>query len=270
MSTQTKSFYQNTIIGVISGIIEVSFLQPLLYCKNASQQKLGYTINPRILYRGVTMSMTNMAVLTGLQVPLTDLISKSIFRRDKHILTGKVPARTRYKEKILSSFGGGVVSGLVCAPMELIMVQQQRHGYSLVKTPSMIISRTGVRGLMRGLIMSSGREGLFTVGYLGIGPIFSDYLKKTYQLKNNVAKIYGAIGVGIVTATLSHPMDTIKTCMQGDIERKKYTTIIETAKTLFKEKGISRFFYGWGWRTVKMIGAIFIMSQCKDRLSLLV
>ena len=30
----------------------------------------------------------------------------------------------------------------------------------------------------------------------------------------------GASGAGMIAATLSHPLDTIKTCMQGDLERK--------------------------------------------------
>ena len=43
---------ENTALGVAAGTIEVSLLQPMLYCKNATQQKLPFTIDPRILYRG--------------------------------------------------------------------------------------------------------------------------------------------------------------------------------------------------------------------------
>lgn len=34
------------------------------------------------------------------------------------------------------------------------------------------------------------------------------------------AKFVGCVGAGVIAATLSHPMDTIKTCMQGDVQRK--------------------------------------------------
>ena len=43
-------------------------LQPMLYCKNAVQQARPFTLDPRVLYRGLLMSVTNMSVLTGAQV----------------------------------------------------------------------------------------------------------------------------------------------------------------------------------------------------------
>ncbi len=46
----------------------MSLLQPMLYCKNAVQQARPFTIDPRVLYRGLLMSVTNMGVLTGAQV----------------------------------------------------------------------------------------------------------------------------------------------------------------------------------------------------------
>ena len=40
---------------------------------------------------------------------------------------------------------------------------------------------------------------------------------------------------GVVAASLSHPMDTIKTCMQGDIAKTTYTSLTGTAQTILKE-----------------------------------
>ena len=56
-------------LGVAAGTIEVCCLQPMLYCKNATQQGLPFTLNPAILYRGLTMSIMNMSILTGVQFP---------------------------------------------------------------------------------------------------------------------------------------------------------------------------------------------------------
>lgn len=50
----------------------------MLYCKNATQQNLALTLNPAMLYRGVVTSATNMAIITGVQFPLTGVISKII------------------------------------------------------------------------------------------------------------------------------------------------------------------------------------------------
>ena len=151
------------MIGLATGAIDVSTTQWVLYCKNASQQGLPLTMNPRILYRGYTMSLTNMCVLSGLQFPLT-AIATGIF-------TGGKQRKLSDSEEIGSAFIGGVLSGFICAPMELVMIQQQRYGTSLFSTPSKIIGDAGVGALFgRGLAMSCGREGVFTAGMLGLGP----------------------------------------------------------------------------------------------------
>ena len=248
MSSYTEKFYKNSMIGVTAGVVETITLQPMIYWKNALQQGLRFTLNPRICYRGVNASMINMATLTGIQIPLNDYISNNILTPN---------------QKMLSSFYSGIVTGFICAPMELIMIQQQKTGNNMYKT----VKKIGRNNLMRGLITSCIREGLYTVGYLGIGPISSTYIQKKYNLTKNISDFCGATIASIIASTASHPIDTIKTCMQGDIKREKYTTISETTKILIKENGIKRLFDGWNWRTSRMILSFFVLIQCKDRLS---
>lgn len=205
------------------------------------------------------MSITNMAVLTGLQFPLTGAVTK--------VFTGGADRRLSNAEQIASGFLGGVLSGFACAPMELVMIQQQRFGGTLIATPMRIVGEIGAAGLFRGLSMSCGREGLFTAGYLGIGPVISRTLQEEYNQPVSVAKVGGAIGGGVIAATLSHPMDTCKTCMQGDIQRQAYGSLTQTASALYKEAGAGRFFRGWSWRTGRMICAVFIMNECKVQLA---
>lgn len=51
------------------------------------------------------------------------------------------------------------------------------------------------------------------VGYLGLGPAIVDaMLMRGYSMAQ--AKVTGAVIAGVLSATLSHPADTIKTCMQ--------------------------------------------------------
>jgi hypothetical protein len=252
---QKLSAVENMGVGVVSGAIEVIILQPMLYCKNATQQGLKLSLDPRVLYRGIGMSVTNMSILTGLQFPLTGMVA--------NVMTGGANRQMSGSEQIGAGFLGGAISGLACAPMELSMIQQQRFGGSLLGTPMRIVSEFGLLTLMRGLVTSCGREGLFTAGVLGIAPVFANTLKEDYGF-NELAKPCGAVGAGVVAATLSHPLDTIKTCMQGDIERKQYGTLTETAKTLLKEGGPQRFFSGWHWRTGRMICAVYLLSSCKD------
>jgi len=247
---------ENAIVGTLAGAIEVTTLQPLVFWKNASQQNLPFTLNPKYLYRGLLMSVTNMAVLTGIQFPMTGMITKTITQGQQRRLTNN--------EMIGAGFGAGFLSGLVCGPMELVMIQQQRFGGSIVQVPNQIVSRYGVLGMFRGLSMACGREAFFTAGYLGLGPAAARELSETYGYSDTNAKMLGAIGAGLVAATLSHPMDTLKTCLQGDIARTQFTTLSQTAKTLVKQQGYGRFFYGYQWRTGRMILSIFIINQVRE------
>ena len=62
---------------------------------------------------------------------------------------------------------GGGLSGLACGPMELVMIQQQRFGKSLLATPAAIATEGGAAGLHGGLLMACGREGVHTAGARG-------------------------------------------------------------------------------------------------------
>ncbi len=64
--------------------------------------------------------------------------------------------------------------------------------------------------------MTLGREGLFTMAMLGITPRIQRTLH-AYGLESNVALAVGALTGSVTAATLTHPMDTIKTCQQGDV-----------------------------------------------------
>ena len=144
------------------------------------------------------------------------------------------------------------------------MIPQQRKGTSMLPAASAIVRERGALTLFRGLETSCGREGLFCAGYLGMGPVFAEQLQQRYDMKPATASFAGAAGAGMIAATLSHPLDTIKTCMHGDVERQTYTDFVGTARTLLQEEGPGRFFSGWAFRTSRMICAIWLIGQCKN------
>eukprot|EP00613_Pedinella_sp_CCMP2098_P002568 CAMPEP_0171637914 /NCGR_PEP_ID=MMETSP0990-20121206/28559_1 /TAXON_ID=483369 /ORGANISM="non described non described, Strain CCMP2098" /LENGTH=214 /DNA_ID=CAMNT_0012210867 /DNA_START=110 /DNA_END=754 /DNA_ORIENTATION=- len=205
------------------------------------------------------MSCVNMAVLSGLQFPLTAIATNAITQ-------GQV-RRLSDTEQISAAFIGGALSGLICAPMELVMIQQQRFGKSLLATPAAIVAETGALGLMRGLVMSCSREGVFTAGILGLGPSITRHASEKWGYSKYKAATVGAICGGVVVGTLSHPCDTIKTCMQGDIQRTTYGGIVHTGQTLFTQSGFRSFFRGWSWRTGRMVVQTFTFGEIKNRLS---
>ena len=97
---------------------------------------------------------------------------------------------------------------------------------------------------------------------MALGPVVTKQVTKSTGVDGFAASFGGCSLAGIFAATLSHPLDTIKTCVQGDLEQKEYKSIGQTVRTLQAEGGPSRFFKGWGWRTARMICALFIIGRC--------
>ena len=246
---------ETTFLGIMSGCVEIMLLQPILYCKNAAQQNLKLTLDPRVLYRGLSVSIINMGVATGLQFSFTAKITKAMTKGEVRKLTGA--------ELLMSSFSGGFLSGLVGGPLELVLIQQQRFGGSLAKVPIELIKSYGLPVLTRGMILTSFREGLFCAGYLGMTPLLSRYFNEKHNIKESSAKIYASIIAGLIAAPLSHPFDTLKTGMQGDVQRTKYGSLVETYNAMLKEGGVKRLFNGLFWRTLRMILGIYVINESK-------
>ena len=74
---------------------------------------------------------------------------------------------------------------------------------------------------------AGGREGVFTAGMLGLGPTLRRSAEDAGYSKPQAA-MAGALGGGVIVASLSHPMDTIKTCQQGDVTQKTYRGVVQT------------------------------------------
>ena len=50
---------ENVLIGAICGTADTTLLQSTNYWKNAQQQRLPFTMDPRVLYRGYTANVIN-------------------------------------------------------------------------------------------------------------------------------------------------------------------------------------------------------------------
>lgn len=171
------------------------------------QQGQPFTIDPRKMYRGQIASCANDGTLTGLQFLLAGTMQK--------IITGGVTRDLTFAEELGAGFASGFISGVPCCMLELTMIQQQRFGGSTWTTPFRIMKHHGSPlGMMRGFWPSAGRESFFTAGYLGVSP----WIQRTMSNSGfdpHVAGVAGALVSGIFSAALTHPLDTIKSCMQG-------------------------------------------------------
>eukprot|EP00457_Paulinella_chromatophora_P010975 gb/GEZN01011094.1/.p1 GENE.gb/GEZN01011094.1/~~gb/GEZN01011094.1/.p1 ORF type:complete len:275 (+),score=22.47 gb/GEZN01011094.1/:21-845(+) len=247
---------QNAFMGLVGGAMEVTMMQPLNYCKNAVQQALPLSLDPRVLYRGYAANLTNMASVTCFQFQINGMVKKAF--------TGGEHRKLSVSEQLSAGFLAGSTSALLCSPLELIMVQQQRKGGSL---PSHFSSLLSGGHLGRAFFPCAMREGIYTAGYLGLAPVIREALQQQGHGPVASALVGASVG-GVICSIGSHPFDTAKTCMQGDIERKTYRGMIDTLRTVTQERGFARGVYAGGtWRCARQICAVFILDKVRTDLS---
>lgn len=250
MSTNLNEF-QNATVGMTVGVIEVLCLQPFNYCKNMMQQGQPLSADPRKLYRGVGANSVNMGSCTMIQFAVGGGLKKSILGGEKRQL--------KTYEEMGCGIAAGVTSAFVGSPLELVMIQQQRHGGGTVST---IKSIATPNNFLRGFSGAAVREGLWTCGYLSIPPIVRRNLREMYpdQFDSDAkARVPAALLGGLFACYLTQPFDTVKTCMQGDIERSVYGTFTQTAKKI-SEDGVTAFYRGATFRYGRMVCAVFMMD----------
>jgi hypothetical protein len=250
MSTKLNEL-QNATVGMTVGVIEVLCLQPFNYCKNALQQGQPLTADPRKLYRGVSANAVNMGCCTMIQFAVGGSFKKLVLAGEDRTL--------KMYEEMGTGIAAGVISAFVGSPLELIMIQQQRKGGGAVETFKTIATPNN---FLRGWVGAAVREGLWTCGYLSIPPIVRRNLREMYPDKfdtDNKARIPAALLGGMFACYLTQPFDTVKTCMQGDIERKTFGTFTETARRIGQD-GFTAFYRGATFRYGRMVCAVFMMD----------
>eukprot|EP00930_Biecheleria_cincta_P096284 TRINITY_DN88154_c0_g1_i1.p1 TRINITY_DN88154_c0_g1~~TRINITY_DN88154_c0_g1_i1.p1 ORF type:complete len:308 (+),score=43.71 TRINITY_DN88154_c0_g1_i1:62-985(+) len=250
---------QNLLLGMASGCMAKMCNYPFLSWKNAVQQGLAVSLNPAVVYRGLPMGLVNFGGTTAVQFGLTGFFQKLLFSSSN--MTG-------HTVQLSGAFLGGLVSGIPCSIWELCMIQQQRHGGSMLGTPARFVREYGITTLTRGFTMTMGRESMFTLSMLGVTPMIQGKLVETSGLEKNTALAVGALTGASLAGTITHPMDTIKTCMQGDLERIKYTNVLSSGRSLISEYGLVQgLFKGLHFRIGLISTSFFLVNFFKQRLA---
>lgn len=82
--------------------------------------------------------------------------------------------------------------GTISSGLELLMIQQQNFGGSLIGTfRNLTATRGGARVLLRAAPMASGREACFAASYVGAVPITQRYLSSEYGMNQTAAALVG-------------------------------------------------------------------------------
>lgn len=122
--------------------------------------------------------------------------------------------------------------------------------------------------------MTLFREGTYTASYLGICPVFREYLEGHPALKDypsSVSFIIAGTSAGLFAAVATQPADTIKTRMQANLNndlKPEYRNTISTVKQIIGGgRGVSALFAGLLPRAVRIVGATFILNEARTRIT---
>jgi len=255
----TLSAVDLAAIGGIAGVVEVTMQQPTVTWKNFLQQGMTPPMNPLVWYRGWGINSASIFPITCIQFGTNRFMEATL---EQYGI--KQDDSTRMGCAAVS----GVASSLVGCPAELVMLHQQRSGGSLAEVAKNIIQNNGAHTLFRGWLPTAYREALWAGTYLALTPIVQERLAQVEALEPYPYATWalGAVTSGMVGAVTTHPLDTIKTRMQANLEpdQDQYKRFIRTAK----EVASQRFLYaGLLPRGGRIIGATFILSTVREKLS---
>uniref|UniRef100_A0A146LPJ1 Citrate transport protein n=3 Tax=Lygus hesperus TaxID=30085 RepID=A0A146LPJ1_LYGHE len=144
---------------------------------------------------------------------------------------------------VTSAFTAGAISGMITGPAESVIVNQQLHGNTILHTLRTIYTDAGLRGIFRGTPYVMFRDGSYTAGYIALAPMLGRHLhqllreKMQWNLPWLLCNILSGIAVGSALSTLTHPIDTYKTVLQEDYSRKRHPNLLSVMRHVPWSKG---------------------------------
>lgn len=171
--------------------------------------------------------------------------------------------------KFLCSATAGVVSTLVCYPLELLKNAMQVYGklnkgritpFNAVK---MIVKENGILGLYEGWGASVLRQTLYTGTRMGLYYTWFDYITRNFGPPSLLVKCGLGIASGAAGGIAGLPPDVALTRLASDDmlpphKRRNYKNDHDAMIRMYKEEGIPSFFLGF---TPVVIRAIILNTS---------
>lgn len=244
---------ESILSGSLIGAIEVLVNYPLWSIKVQIQNGDPFTLNPKMLYRGIVPNAFSMIPTTALQVGLDQGFQNYLFKDTATLSTSQLTG---------TAFLAGVGSSLISCPTEMIMLKQRHAKLSFVAATQSLIKQRGTISLYTGLTATALREGSFTSFFLVATPALKAKIKP--YCNNDYGASLGAGFLSGVGATLmSQGVDTIKTRQQSATSA---STFVQTAKQIYTSQGMPGFFKGTIPRGVRVMSAITLMGYVNEKM----
>jgi len=168
----------------------------------------------------------------------------------KQLISAKDGAPT-FTEKILAGSISGGLAAAATSPIELLKTQLQSRKDKAGSVDIMrdIVKKDGVRGLWKGCVPGLLRSSLLTASQCAV----YDESKRAivrYTGADDGVKLHvmASLLSGLVTTTITNPLDVIKTRMFVGKSR----SMVECATDVFKTRGLRGFMLGWSASYVRL------------------
>ena len=245
--TSQKSYsgaLKSVAVSGLAGGFDVVFGRPCDYAKTMTVQKLSFSSNPKIWYRGSLMNIIGLAPATG-----TQNLFASLF--EPHM-----------SEMSAFSLAGGL-STVVACPADLIVLKMQlvpaNEKACMIKVIRDIYKAGGIKAFYRGAPAIGIREWGFTLAYMKLIGDMAHSAKKYLKEPWNE---WSALAVGgALCSLITHPMETLRMRQQ---EGEKKSMVQALHEMRLSELGLRKtLFAGLVWRSLRCTMAIGGLIQAE-------
>jgi len=177
----------------------------------------------------------------GLYTPIKTFISKD-------------QAPSFYQKIAAGSLSGGFAAALT-SPIELVKTRLQsnvssesRNSLDVIRK---IINTDGIKGLWKGATPGLIRSSLLTASQCAVYDESKNKIKKYTGVKEGInLHIISSMISGLVTTTITSPLDVVKTNMY--VGGQKYSNMTQCIADVYKRNGIYGFFGGWSASYIRL------------------
>lgn len=291
---------ESLIVGSIAGGVSALVINPLTVWKNSLQYHYKY---PRTIvgwYRGVISHSFSSMLFAANFFTFNKLLQQQyiVHNNANTNFNDTTQNKLTSTQICLCAATAGSFSGLVLNPGLVLGIQQSVLQLNLQDTFRKLVfdtpnKRCNFRILFRGLHIMMFRESVTQCGIFAITPLVTEKLmvKLTHNnddmninmnninpsfdridRDNEQTSVYltlsflSSITVGTLLAILSHPIETVRVVVTGDLYSRRYPKSgIKTAIMLYRESGgIKKFYSGIVPRCMGIICHTFICLQIKQ------
>lgn len=252
--TVTLTLMQNIAIGGAAGATEVvSFGQIASYFMNQIIQGKPISRNPFHWYRGSAVNAASMAPITAVQKVVDAHIRAQMKAAQEHDLSAV--------QKMTAAFVAGTAGACIATPTEAIPVYMQKPE-NVQKTTLQATQDLRLRA-WRGFGATAMRDGLFTIGYMALAPIIQERTQAIIG-QSSAASVAGGVTAGLVTAVATQPFAVVKTALQADHTKQKYSNAFDVIRATCAQEGFTGLYKGLTARGARIMVAIPVLTKAGE------